>query len=358
MRSDELRELSELVVLHARATGMSPRHCRRVLSRVGPDSWAEVWSAEARRHEARGAHLAACRHYNLARFPFVDGPEREKAAAASVDAFDRWRRARGGIDRLEFDIGGRVVCWVSAPDPRPRPLLIVTGGIVSAKEQWAPILARARALGATIAVTEMPGVGENALRYDAASPRLFTELIDRLSTRADAARTHLVALSFSGHLAIRAALDDARVRAITTVGAPIRHTFAPDHWPRLPRTTVRTLAHLTGLPEERLAAAVQDWALTPGELDRLGIPLYYAAARHDEIIPAARETALLARHVRGLRLIEFDDVHGAPDHLPLTRLWTVLSTWHSRPGPRRRPARALLPLLEHRHRPAPPGGLR
>src|SRR5262249_26325574 len=132
-----------------------------------PGSWAAVWTAAGKAAEARGDLLDACRHYALARFPYPADDERRLAQLLGVTAFDRWRRPVKGIERLEFTTDeGPFAAWATGLDARrPRPLLIVMGGIVSVKEQWAPLLPLLRKLGFAAVVTELPGVGENTLRY-------------------------------------------------------------------------------------------------------------------------------------------------------------------------------------------------
>ncbi|MDB1089350.1 alpha/beta fold hydrolase [Streptomyces sp. ACA25] len=326
-----LSELADLVVLHARAQGIDPRACRRVLAGIDSvagdhrTAWPQAWTAVGDRHLAAGRHLAACRHYNLARFPFAGDEPRRSAARRCVTAFDAWRRSRGGIGRLTLELtGGRVTCWTAGLDrDRPRPLLLVMGGIVSIKEQWAPFLLAARRLGVSVVVTEMPGVGENTLRYGPEATEMIPELLDRLGTRVCAPGVHVVGLSFAGHLALAAARDDSRISSILTVGAPVAGVFAdPAVWRTLPRTTTGTLAHLTRTGPEETRETLAPMALSPGHLAALRIPVRYVASRHDEIIPR-REWEILAENVPDLEWVEFDDVHGSPAHLTDTRIWLL-----------------------------------
>lgn len=324
-----LAELRELAPLHARAQGIPAARCRALLARIGtahgdgPDSWPAVWSRAGDQLAARGRHLAAARHYALARFPYVDGPARERAQRLAVRSFDRWRTTRPGIERVEVaHRGGRFAAWAAGLSTRrPRPLILVCGGIVSVKEQWAPLLARAEALGTAVAVTELPGVGENTLPYDAAAPAMVTALLDALAGRADVRRTSAVALSFGGHLALRAALGDPRIAGVATVGAPVRHFFTDSLGrPGLPATTLRTLARLTGHPEDGLAVALGNWALDDAELAALErLPVTYVAALRDRIVPLS-DAAVLLRDARAPRQVLFaDDEHGTPARLARVR---------------------------------------
>ncbi|HEY6423363.1 MAG TPA: alpha/beta hydrolase [Pseudonocardiaceae bacterium] len=345
-----LDELSDLVLLHARAQGITPARCREVLARIhrpdgeGPGCWPTEWSAEAAGHAERGQYLTACRYYNLARFPYPDGPARVRAASACVQSFQQWCAGQAGIHRWELPVaGGRVVCLVAGLSREPRPLLLVSGGIVSIKEQWTPFLLAARRLGMAVVVAEMPSVGENTLRYGASSWRMLPALLDGLAPRVAVEEVYAVAISFSGHLAIRAALEDPRLRGVVTLGAPVRSLFTDrSWWQRLPQTTTRTLAHLTGVPRTGLFEHLEELALRDGQLAGLDIPVAYLASARDEIIPR-QEWELLSRSVRRLDLMEFDDVHGSPGHLPDIRLWIARSLLRMRQC--RAPVRAGLSAL-------------
>ncbi|MCK9900255.1 hydrolase superfamily dihydrolipoamide acyltransferase-like protein [Parafrankia colletiae] len=348
---NDVAELTVHVAAHAAALDIDAAGYRDLTARIhhdgaGPGSWVHEWSGLAAAREARGDLLGAAACYSFARFPFVDSPARQGALDNCVRATDRWRLEVApevaDIERLELDVlGGRVVAWttglvgrgVHAGGPPAgalptaavpaggRPLLIVTGGIVSVKEQWAPLLLLAARLGLAAVVTEMPGVGENTLRYTADSWRMFPAILDALGGGADVTRTFALALSFSGQMALRWAAEDTRVRGIITTGAPVRALFTDRAWQRaLPPATVATLAHLTGADPGELPDLLPGWALSDDQLTAVGVPVRYVASTRDEIIPPA-DVALLRRTLRDLAVLEHDDVHGAPGHAVQTRGW-------------------------------------
>ncbi|WP_030246369.1 alpha/beta hydrolase [Streptomyces sp. NRRL S-350] len=346
---NDLRELKQYVGAHAR--GQRIGDYAAVLERIrhdedGPGSWVGEWAAEGERLGRAGRHLEACRHFIMARFPFVDGPARLAALDLSLASFERWRlETRQDIHRLEVDLkGGRVVCWHSGLSPTDRrPLLLLMGGNVSVKEQWAPALRIFRRLGFAAMVTDMPSCGENTLPYDADSPGMISGLLDAVEDRARVRETYALAMSFSGHLALRCASADPRIRGVLTVGAPVNGFFTDASWrPRIPRVTIDTLVHMTGVEEPDLFAELGGWALSGEELAALDIPVAYVASRRDEIIPP-EDPALLLRRVRRLRLLEHDDVHGAPDHVVETQLFTARSLLAMRGGAL--PQRAALAVL-------------
>lgn len=332
---NDVAELKEYVRVHAK--GQRIKGYQEVLDRIRTDdgaeagSWTGEWSRHAERLERDGKPVQAVRCYALARFPFAGDPARREAALRGVDALDRWRAGRG-IEPLRVALPeGEVRCWTSGLSKTDRkPLLIVMGGIVTVKEQWAPMLVRAKQLGMAVIVTEMPGVGENTAPYRPDSHRMLSVLLDAVADRADVSRTHATALSFSGHMALRCAVDDARIRGIVTVGAPVTEFFTDAGWQKqLPRITVDTLAQLTGLEPEGVPGGLADWALTPEQLAGLDIPVAYVASLRDEIIPQD-DVKLLKERVRKLELLEHDDVHAAPGHVLQTQLWTTAALLRAR----------------------------
>ena len=329
---NDVGELKEFAVLHAKAQRI--RRYAEVLDRIHtdedgtPGSWVREWSRAAAEHESRGRLLNACSDSAMARFPFVDGAGRREAQERCVAAFDRWRQAGTRIERLDLELdGGRVRCWASGLSATsPRPLMLVSGGIVSVKEQWAPVLREVpRLMGMAAVVTEMPGVGENTLRYTPESWRMLSGVLDGVAARARVSETYALALSFSGHLALRCAVDDPRIRGVVTTGAPVRDFFTDMAWQRrVPRVTMDTLAHLAGVRPADLGGCLGQWALDEDQLARVDIPVHYVVSGRDEVIPSG-EVRMLRQHLRDLHVLEYDDVHGAPGHVGQTRMWSMWS---------------------------------
>lgn len=333
---NDVAELKQYVEVHARAQNIPRARYRAVLDQIRtdegtqPGSWVGEWCAAAARLERDGKLLDACRHYNLARFPYVDGQARRDALAKCVRTFDRWRSDGTDIRPRHVDVpGGRVHCWTSGLSASDRrPLLIIMGGIVTIKEQWATALAKLRGLGMACLVAEMPGVGENPLGYDAESWRMLPAILDAVDQEADVAQTYVISLSFSGHMALRCATDDCRIKGVVIAGAPVSDFFTNVEWQaNLPRITVDTLVHLTEAPD--LSTGLRDWALTPDQLAALDIPVCCLSSKRDEIIPPG-DLSKLKQHVRRLSVVEYDDVHGSPRHVAEARLWAALSVLRMR----------------------------
>jgi hypothetical protein len=332
---NDVAELKEYVRVHARGQGVG--EYRAVLREIRsdqacvPGSWVAQWCQAAQRQEARGRDLHAARRYALAAFPFIDGPARLEAHERCVAALGRWAGQQRDVEPVEVKLDDGVVrCWGSGlGQRRPRPLVLVMGGIVTVKEQWAAVLPGLRRLGLAAVVTELPSVGENQIRYGPGSERMLSGLLDALDGRADVSRTHLIALSFSGHLALRCAAADRRIATVITAGAPVGPFFTDQAWHRqLPGITLDTLAHLTGTGRDEVAAGLRGWALTPAELRALDIDVFYAASRRDDIIPPG-DTRMLRENLSRLHLIEHDDLHGSPRHVRETQLWTLASLLRS-----------------------------
>src|SRR6185369_11819876 len=115
--------------------------------------------------------------------------------------------------------------------------------------------------------------GENTLTYGPDSSRMLSALLDAVADRADVTHTYPIAMSFSGHLALRCAMTDARIRGIVTVGAPTSRFFTDAGWQRgLPRVTTDTLAHLAHTDPQDIPGGLARWALTGDDLAALDIP--------------------------------------------------------------------------------------
>jgi hypothetical protein len=328
---NDVAQLKQYVVVHAR--GQKIANYGEILDRISGDhatgagSWVAEWTAVAERLEERGRLLEASRHYAMARFPFPDGPARREAQDRCVYAFDRWRMAQTGIERLDVDLPeGRVRCWAAGLDQtNPRPLLLVMGGIVTVKEQWGSMLGRIAGMGMAGIVTEMPNVGQNSIRYGSTSWRMLSGVLDAVSDRADVAHTYAMTLSFSGHMALRCAVDDSRIRAVITAGAPVSDFFTDTTWQRhVPLITSRTVAHMMEVDAASVFENLPDLALTAAQLSGPAIPVRYVASQRDEIIPAT-DWRRLREHISDCEVLEIDDVHGAPGHVLESRLWCLRS---------------------------------
>ncbi|MFF7459464.1 alpha/beta hydrolase [Kitasatospora sp. NPDC008115] len=357
---NNVEELKQFAISHARAQRVPLERCESVLARIahdgdGPGSWTAEWSAAAAESERQGRLQDACSLYYVARFPFVDGPARAEALTRSQETFARWQSESGaGLQPLDIELPeGRVQCYTTGlPVRGDRPCVIVLGGIVSTKEQYAQILLRLAKLGLSGIATEMPGTGSNTVPYGPDSWRMLSGIIDAVEDRLNGARVYAMALSFSGHTALRCALEDRRISGVVTMSTPVSRFYTDPDWQRaLPAVTVDTLAHMAGTGSDEIGRHMRDWALTEQQLQALEVPVAYVSSRRDEIVPAT-DTELLKRHVRRLTVLDIDDVHAAPTFLDMTGPWLTLSLlrMHGSHLPQRAALRSVVSLARARHR--------
>lgn len=322
----DLQELQGLVRLHAKAQGVRTRTTESVLSAVqrseglGPGAWAYEWCRAGDLAVYQGKTLEAVHLYNLGRFPFVDCLGRAMALERCVFTFQQWKKKQGNVVQLDIEHEGHRVSSYASNLGRDRDaLILVIGGIVSPKEQWAAFLDMAPRMQCSVVVVDFPGVGTNPLQLHASSSEWIGAVLDALRPFAQVDHTYAVGLSFGGHLLLQRALEDHRIRGITTIGAPIARFFQdPDWWQRVPTTTKLTLEHVTRLKAEPLWNMLNTLALSTNDLKRLRVPVTYIASLRDEIIPPDDWHAV-ASCVPHATLQAYDDVHGAPGHIDLIR---------------------------------------
>ncbi|WP_078392764.1 alpha/beta hydrolase [Shouchella patagoniensis] len=290
-------------------------------------SWIREWSKQGDIHRKKHQFIQACQCYNFARFPFVDGPERKDVQTKCVDVFQEWlldQQLKVEKETIYFN-GNEFSVYLSSQRKASNPLLIVMGGIVSIKEQWHQFLMAGPKMGFTVALAECPGVGENSLVYDEKSHGMIGAIMDQLAGRVNVNQTYFVGMSFGGQLGIKQAITDKRIQGITTVGAPVYQFYNEPGWlEQLPLITLKTLAHLTEIPEEEIVWNINHFAISKSEMTNLKIPVHYVFSNKDEIIPLS-EKEFLKKHVAQLELIEFDDVHGSPKHMPEIQKYIPLS---------------------------------
>ena len=328
----DLDELKELVLLHAGAQGIKPEYVAGVLDSIQredgafPTSWAPRWMEAGTAAEVRGDLDLAVKLHNLGRFPFVDGEAKQSAHQRCLAAFQAWcAQGPAPVASLRLAWEGHSFVTYVRRCMRPRaPLLLVFGGIVSIKEQWGVFLALADKLQVDVAVTELPGVGENTIPLAGKSHGMIKVILDAL-TIDERTGCHIVAMSFGGTLALRHAAQDKRIKGVTTVGAPISCFYTDaEWWNRIPSTTRLTLTKILGCKQTETFSRIGELELTAAELAAIHIPVYYIQSLRDEIIQC-KEADDLKKMAGGLHLLCIDDVHGAPRHLSIVRLFLAYS---------------------------------
>lgn len=328
-----LAELKELLRLHIRTQHVQAERFQRVLETItqadgdGPGSWPGEWIQLGSQLLAEGRTLDAVQAFNFGRFPFIDGPARQRSLERCLRSFQAWMRDSAlPIERRLIQCQGELVpIYTNGHWQAGGNVLIVMGGIVSVKEQWYSSLRDAPKSGFSVAVADFPGVGENPLVLDRHSDGYLGDVIDALARIAPDQRFYLVAISFAGYLALRQAAVDPRIRGVVLSGTPTSAFFRDARWwASVPETTKRILSHLTRVPQASLFECLQTFALDESELARVRVPVRLLTALRDEIIPRA-DSELLSNGLASISVRRFDDVHGAPSYLGAIRLDIVAS---------------------------------
>jgi hypothetical protein len=340
----DIGELKAFALRHAALQGVSGRECSGIFSRIRdddrglPGSWVWEWRRAAEAHERDGRLALAFTHYNMARFPYVNGPAREYALERCRSVFSR-RPVNSGIQRVDVPIAGTLVRgWASGLSATDRkPLMLIVGGLMSIKESWVPLLATARRLGMAGVVMEVPGAGENMLQLDESSGQLLSATLDVLNPCAQVAETYAVAFGFGGHLALRCAAADTRIRGIVTASVPVSDFFtgaAPGKY-----SVVRdALAH-SAQARTDAGGQLSQLAMTPGILEAIRIPVHYLVNPRAEA--AARgDVSALAAHLERLAVIGSEAAFRPPARGDRTCTWAARAIRRVRAGRRAPGARA------------------
>lgn len=318
------RELKTFAFLHIVSQHMNEKIVQKIFATIqcadGEKSGA--WSVELKKFAdnlfSEKQYQDALQYYNLARFPYINSASRKMAHQQCVNSFlllnqtNQWKVKRKCI----IHEGQQVFFYFKKAISQHAPLLIIMGGIVSIKEQWISIVALAEqlTLDINIVLMEMPGVGENLCCYHPMSYRLLSSVIHSLSSLANIHETHIIAMSFGGHMAIQCALHDKNIQSIFTVGAPLHYFFTDTlWWQSVPGITKKTLAHMMHIHDNAFSD-IQEFCITAEQLASIDIPIYYISSQHDEIIPPA-EKKFLEKYLSSLHFYEFNDVHGSPHHM-------------------------------------------
>ena len=331
--ADYLEELKDLIRLHLASQGEQPEKYNSLLGTITSDtegdehSWANQWIRQGDLFSKQRDKRRALLCYNFGRFPFVNGPDRAKAHQKCVNLFQFTRVDNNNIRKVRVPVGEdrEMPVYTSGKWSKRTPLLLVIGGIVSIKEQWGDMLTAGSKLGFAVCVAEFPSVGENPLKYDAASYSYLRLILDHLAQGEQDLNVYMVGISFSGELVIKLAAEDQRVKGIICSGCPVLKFFQDAQWWEVvPETTKRTLAHLMGCEEERVFSTLQSFTISNATLKKVNIPVNYIACRKDDIVPF-EEAAILSSRLQHIRVLELNDHHGGPNSMPLIKKFIPMS---------------------------------
>jgi pimeloyl-ACP methyl ester carboxylesterase len=237
----------------APAGGLKSEDAREALANIHSldrDEWAAAWSAIGDRYLSRATaevssdkaraqqdDLAAWRYYSFARWPTPNSPGKRKAYQKALEAFRNYARF---LDppmetvRIPFE-GKEIVGYLRLPNGiRPAPLVLTISALDSRKEESAQGDAGLLRNGIGLFAVDMPGTGEAPIKVDLGAERMFSTVLDYLTTRpeVDSKRIAIRSVSWSGYWAAKLAyIERARLRGVVIQGGPVDGYFTPD-WQR------------------------------------------------------------------------------------------------------------------------------
>ena len=302
----------------------------RTIGSLDRDEWARAWCKVGLEYEARGDEKAKAGasgrelaetyyhgfHYcMLARYPAPTSPGKLEAYNHSLRIF---RKAAPHFDPpvqiVEARFGDKnLTGYLRVPKGIEKPpVVIYWGGVDTWKEDRMEAANRILAAGMAFLSVDMPGTGENPLRYgDPAAPKTYSAWIDYLLTRSDVdgARIGVWGLSFGGYWAARMAYEEpVRIKAAVFHGGNAHIGFQRE-W-LVPAFTTGGATYLFGAGsllearsramgtngmEEFLAAAPKMSLVSLGLIDKPSAPILGVNGKLDDQAPAA-DIMLLMEH--------------------------------------------------------------
>ena len=281
------------------------------------DDWCAAWSQRGELHaqlgelaEREGRLVSAGEHYatgalcyHYGKFLFVQDVEQMRAAHERAVALHTralpWLTPPG--ERVLVPFGATTLAGVLRRPvgvDRP-PVVLLVSGLDSTKEEAGPHEAALLARGIATLAFDGPGQGEaeydQPLRHDFEVP--VGAVIDLLETRddVDGARVGLWGRSLGGHLVVRAAAFEPRVRACVSLSGSYRVLDTWEKRPGLNRMAYVVRTHSAS--EEDAAGRIAAFDLT-GVTEQVTCPMYVVGGTADRL--ASHEVAVrIAAEVRG-----------------------------------------------------------
>jgi esterase FrsA len=231
--------------------GIDPADARDALDLIktrDPDEWAAGWSAIAERYitkataardpkEADAAYLRAWRLYYFGQWPAPTSPGKQAAYRKAIDAY--LMRAKNfdpplEVVRIPFE-GSEIVGYLRLPANvrRPVPLVLAISGLDSRKETVAETYAAAIERGVGFFAVDSPGTGQAPVKASDTADRMYSRVLDYLSTRPeiDKARIVVHGQSFGAYWAAKLAHTEApRLAGAVVQSPPVHHTFQADFY--------------------------------------------------------------------------------------------------------------------------------
>ena len=247
------------------------------LTSLDRDHWAALWSKLGQEYEAQADALAAkggnahetCETYllsfdyfRIARYPVPSTPGKQAAYRESLRVFLKAARYFDPpleIVEVPFD-DKKLIGYLQIPKNVAKPPVVLQwGGVDGWKEDRTTASRALNALGIATMSIDMPGTGENPVRYiDPRAERTFSTWIDYLVKRSeiDASRIAVWGGSFGGYWAARMAYVEAkRLKGAVFQGGSVHYGLQRD-WliPALTKTASTYLFGPASLLEARSQA--------------------------------------------------------------------------------------------------------
>ncbi|KAA8998522.1 hypothetical protein FJU30_16100 [Affinibrenneria salicis] len=326
-------EAKKFVLLHSKILGVY-NETKEILERIkkhgedSEDGWSTIFYKMANDCYIKGDFVKSGVFYNLARFPFPETEVQNRAYVNYLAIFDELYVKSGLLKRVEASDGKQIFYLKesSATD-----IVIITGGIISLKEQWVKLVKIFSALKITVVLAEMPGVGQNSLSYGKASFRMYSDILDVVCKDNENINCHLMALSFSGFIAYKNNLTDDRIKGITMVGTPLNALYHDkDIFDDLPKITQKTICYNIkkeiGNDGDIFDFMDENFHLTKDETTYSKI--FYVQSLKDEII-SCDEACFLKNLAKNSDVLSLNDEHGSPHYHKVVVsycVWSVLNT--------------------------------
>ncbi len=230
-------------------TGMTAADVREILASIGSldrDAWGRGWSAVGERYaaqaqsleasdpaQAAAAYVKAWRYFAFGAWPTQNAPEKQKAYARCLEAFQNYGRLQPQpieVVRIPFE-ASEIVCYLQLPPgQRPAPVIITIGGLDSYKEYTAERYGTVyRANGVGFLAIDAPGTGEAPIKAAPGAQRMYSRVIDHLLGRSDVdpKRIAVQGVSTGGYWATQIAYaEPTRVRAVVNWAGPAHYFFS------------------------------------------------------------------------------------------------------------------------------------
>jgi 2,6-dihydroxypseudooxynicotine hydrolase len=309
------------------ATGVDPNDLNRIKGRIKTWSqWCQIWSDEARLHEAQAkgsvgkgrrvtaaeSYLRASIYYHYAKHLFANNPDEYKLAhenmlrcytLAAADTNPPMQRIE-----IPFD-GGNLVGWLRVPkvDHSP-PVAIILPGLDACKEElhaWSNAFLNR---GLATLTLDGPGQGEVAfqmpIRHDWG--RVIGAVIDVLACRTDidGQSVGVVGQSLGAYYAPLAASGEPRIKACIANCGPFDFGPVIKQMPEVSQQVFQARCHANSRIEAEQVAKLMT---LEGKAHNIQCPLLIVFGGGDRIVPPSEGRRLADAVGDSADFVEYED---------------------------------------------------